>query len=556
MPRALGVPGRRLLLVAVLGGLAALLSLLSAPRPALAFVPDPNSGPPGTRVDVMNAFTWPTNRSIEILFQQGSTSTVIGTGTTSSTGTFNIPVTIPSTAMTGPSFIIVRTTGSGPSETDSGQFTVTAGSPTNTPTRTPTPNGTSTPTSTPTPTGTPTRTPTPQAIPSGPTNPDQVAQGLRDEYLWEIPAGLCDTPGSSGSGSTFTNTLDLGPNPFIELFRPNFNTVSNTLEFNPNDLGVPGTTLPTSQSQLGGQAFNCLVGDQDELRGFPYRLINPVSPEARLIEGVGRLQLPGAPFNFGVEMNALIGAAIRDALVFRGPNALSPLRQNFANALNAAGLPPGAQSTLLNNFDAQQQSIQSGQSNQVETCQTLNQPATNSNVRCSGDGVVGGGNFGNSMRWSLLVQAGRVPSGALATVLVPTTRGFEFFNCTPGIAAAATLCVGRTAGTGIQDAMVRVFVSNVQVASGPIHGPGVPPRRLTPPPPPPPPLPLIPPALPLAAPPPVFLPPGPPLPPPVPAGAASQGAPVIPEGGSDALLGIGLAAVGALAGLRLWRRRR
>jgi YVTN family beta-propeller protein len=76
-----------------------------------------------------------------------------------------------------------------------------------------------------------------------------------------------------------------------------------------------------------------------------------------------------------------------------------------------------------------------------------------------------------SMQWQIVVPAGRIPGGAIGTVVVPTTVGLETFDCPPATAGSTT-CSGTTRGSGLQGGIVRVFAGNSQVAQGMITGPG------------------------------------------------------------------------------------
>src|SRR5579884_1972704 len=76
-------------------------------------------------------------------------------------------------------------------------------------------------------------------------------------------------------------------------------------------------------------------------------------------------------------------------------------------------------------------------------------------------------------QWRVVVPAGRVVAGALATVFVPTTRGIEFFDCPPATAGAPTVCAGQTRGHALQGGTAHVHVGNTLVAQGTIRGPGV-----------------------------------------------------------------------------------
>jgi hypothetical protein len=76
-------------------------------------------------------------------------------------------------------------------------------------------------------------------------------------------------------------------------------------------------------------------------------------------------------------------------------------------------------------------------------------------------------------QWRVLVPAGRIAAGAIATVFVPTTRGIEFFDCPLAATGTPTVCTGQTRGHALQRGTVRVHVGNVVVAQGPISGPGV-----------------------------------------------------------------------------------
>ena len=75
-------------------------------------------------------------------------------------------------------------------------------------------------------------------------------------------------------------------------------------------------------------------------------------------------------------------------------------------------------------------------------------------------------------QWRVLVPAGRITAGAIATVFVPTTRGIEFFDCLAATAGAQTVCVGSTRGHGLQNGTARVHVGSTPVAQGSISGPG------------------------------------------------------------------------------------
>lgn len=169
---------------------------------------------------------------------------------------------------------------------------------------------------------------------------------------------------------------------------------------------------------------------------------------------------------------------------------------------------------------------------------------------CTVDGQLAGstGQVTHSMSWRIVVQAGLIPTGAGATVFIPTTRGLEFFACPAAVAGAPTVCTGRTAGNGIKGGRVRVFAGGLLVATGTIRGPGVADgtRAAVI-------LPLLPPLLPPPPPPlpPPFLAPPPALPfGPMPAVEARQAAsevPVIPEAPPVALLVAALVGLGALA---------
>jgi len=150
-------------------------------------------------------------------------------------------------------------------------------------------------------------------------------------------------------------------------------------------------------------------------------------------------------------------------------------------------------------------------------------------------GPSGGATVDGSMSVALTVPAGIVPAGAVANAFFATTAGVENVPCALAAAGVATRCTGRLAGDALLGSTVRVFAGGVQVATGTVVGPGVPP--------------LLPPA------PPVVLPPPPsPLAPLPPFGGPGQPeVPVIPEAGTLVLLASGLAALGALGARRRGR---
>ncbi|HEY7061767.1 MAG TPA: hypothetical protein VII06_09820 [Chloroflexota bacterium] len=75
-------------------------------------------------------------------------------------------------------------------------------------------------------------------------------------------------------------------------------------------------------------------------------------------------------------------------------------------------------------------------------------------------------------QWRVIVPAGRIVAGAVATVFVPTTRGIEFFDCPAASAGAQTVCTGQTRGHALQGGTARVHVGNQVIAQGAIRGPG------------------------------------------------------------------------------------
>jgi hypothetical protein len=179
------------------------------------------------------------------------------------------------------------------------------------------------------------------------------------------------------------------------------------------------------------------------------------------------------------------------------------------------------------------------------------------------DPVSGQGTITRSMHWTLTVQAGRIPPGAIATVFIPTTRAVEFFDCAPTVAGTPTTCRGRTVGTGLTGGTVHVFANNRDVAPGRIRSPGLEALQValaaatlalatTPP--------LLPPVFlppappPLLAPPPPLVPPVVWLPPEAPPAPAAPEVPVIPEAPPEGLLVLALLGLAALAGWRRWAR--
>jgi len=176
-----------------------------------------------------------------------------------------------------------------------------------------------------------------------------------------------------------------------------------------------------------------------------------------------------------------------------------------------------------------------------------------------------------SMTWTLTATVpGGVAPGTVAHAVLSTHVDLEAFPCTPVLAGVPTVtCSGTTVGNALQGSLVVVVFAPGARVTGVVTGPGAPAV--------PPPgvgatapapvagaapgaaavLPLLPPLPPVPPLPPLLPPPAPPfLLPPAPApsaGAAAPAVPVIPEAESGALLGLALAALGALA---RWRGRR
>ncbi len=82
------------------------------------------------------------------------------------------------------------------------------------------------------------------------------------------------------------------------------------------------------------------------------------------------------------------------------------------------------------------------------------------------------GRVAGGMQWRVVVPAGRIPSGASATVFFPTTAGIEFFDCGPPASEGPTACTGNTTGSGLQGGTVHVYANAATVAQGPISGSG------------------------------------------------------------------------------------
>jgi hypothetical protein len=171
-------------------------------------------------------------------------------------------------------------------------------------------------------------------------------------------------------------------------------------------------------------------------------------------------------------------------------------------------------------------------------------------------GLSGTGRVVAGMAWTLSVPvpAGVAP-GTLPVAVVSTSVDLEGFLCPPVAAGAPTgQCTGTTRGNALRDSILVVYFGPTATVEGTVVASATAtatPLPLPPPPPLPPPLlpPLPPPPpavvpLPPAAPP--FLPVGPPGAPPDPRAVAPE-VPVIPEGPSLLLLGLGMAALAALA---------
>jgi homeobox protein ESX1 len=302
---------------------------------------------------------------------------------------------------------------------------------------------------------------------------------------------------------------------------------------------------------------DCLVGDQQFFNNQTGVLDNPAQPNAvRILFGSLAILEYLVAADEGSTQFRDVAQMVRDAVRFAGDRAGQAGIDQLRNALRAGigAAFPG------------QQELAAAINNEVQSIINREVIALDGTFALRSrpfDATSGVGIFSNSMQWSLLVGAGRIPAGATATVFITTTQGVEFFNCQVAVANTPTLCVGRTVGAGLQAGSVVVFVGGQQVAGGAIIGPG--PRRPLPPPivrsslPPLPPLPpLLPPPVPPLLPP--LLPPPPgfwpfaPTAPAVPA-AVADGVPVIPEGPSVVLLVAGLVALGALADLRRRRAR-
>src|SRR5262249_3016130 len=135
-----------------------------------------------------------------------------------------------------------------------------------------------------------------------------------------------------------------------------------------------------------------------------------------------------------------------------------------------------------------------------------------------------------------------IPVAVFTTTISPPNEGFP---CTPVAAGVTTVtCTGTTTGNALQGSTVTVVFAPGITVTGTIPGPRgianhIPPLLPPPPPPSPPPPPLLPPPGPVMQPMPAM--------PPV---------PVIPEADSFLLVAIGIVGIGALAGLRAYRRRK
>lgn len=182
--------------------------------------------------------------------------------------------------------------------------------------------------------------------------------------------------------------------------------------------------------------------------------------------------------------------------------------------------------------------------------------------------VSGTGRVTASMTWTLTAQVpGGVAPGTVAHAVLSTHVDLEAFPCTPVLAGVPTVgCTGTTVGNALQNSRVVVVFARGVTAIGTVTGPGTPPAPptgvgttapatgagaaavlplLPPLPPVPPPLPLLPPPAPPFLLPPAVAPPG--------LAATYPEVPVIPEAETLALLAVGVAGLGALAG---WRRQR
>jgi YVTN family beta-propeller protein len=153
---------------------------------------------------------------------------------------------------------------------------------------------------------------------------------------------------------------------------------------------------------------------------------------------------------------------------------LLALRRRLAQLLASAPTPSGPGTPPSSNNDAQ---VAAGlRVDGGVPC------ATRSGALCqlTGDQLSGASVVLGSMGWLVLVPAGRLPAGIVASAFIPTTVGIEFFDCQPAVAGQATSCVGVTQGNGLQGGTLRVFANNAQVAQSPITGLTVGPEGGTP----------------------------------------------------------------------------
>jgi hypothetical protein len=100
------------------------------------------------------------------------------------------------------------------------------------------------------------------------------------------------------------------------------------------------------------------------------------------------------------------------------------------------------------------------------TCQVGGDLAGSTVTPLSGTGAA------SASQWRVVLPAGRLIAGSIATVSVPTTRGIELLACPVATAGAQTVCTGQTRGHALQRGTVRVHAGNAVVAQGTVSGPG------------------------------------------------------------------------------------